>query len=321
MPKKVEISHKTIIFTVLFLLSLWLLFLIKDIIFLIFIALMVSIVLNPVVGRLNSLKIPRALAVLLVYILVATFLSFSVGAIVSPLVEQTSNFAVNFPAYLSRLNIPDTIVDQVTKEVTSQIANISSQILKIGVSVFSNILSVFAVLVFALYFSTARYKLESQFAAFLTREQIDKLDKFLLKLEQRLVGWTRGQIVLMLAVGFVSYLGFKLLGLPYAVPLAVLAGLFEAVPNLGPVLAAVPAVIVGFAISPVKGLAVFSLAILVQQLENYLLVPKVMEKSAGVSPVITLTSLLIGFRIAGVVGAVVAVPVVIVLQIVLKEYL
>jgi len=122
-------------------------------------------------------------------------------------------------------------------------------------------------------------------------------------------------------VGTFTYLGLLILGIPFALPLALLAGVLEIIPYIGPIIAAIPAVLVGLSISPLMGLAVASLAFLIQQFENYLFVPKVMEKSVGVSPIITLVALVIGLRLAGVVGIIVSVPLVITLQVLGKQYL
>jgi predicted PurR-regulated permease PerM len=111
------------------------------------------------------------------------------------------------------------------------------------------------------------------------------------------------------------------MGIPYALPLAILAGVLEIIPLLGPIISAVPIALIGFGISPVIGFAVIALSFSVQQIENYLLVPKIMEKSVGVSPIITLLALAIGARFAGVVGAIISIPTVIMLQVLAKEYL
>ena len=125
----------------------------------------------------------------------------------------------------------------------------------------------------------------------------------------------------MILVGTANYIGLSLLGIPFALPLAILAGLLEIIPNIGPITASIPGIIIGLSISPVTGLAVGALALLIQQLENYVLVPKIMEKSVGVSPLIILLALAIGFRIAGVIGAILAVPATITIQILASEYL
>jgi len=208
----------------------------------------------------------------------------------------------------------------VTDEITSQFGTISSQLLRLGVSVFSNILTVFAVLIIALYFLVAREKLDKQLYSILPESQAKKIEKVLGRMEKDLGGWTRGELLLMFSVGFTTYIGLVVLGIPYAVPLGVLAGLLEVVPNIGPVVASVPAAVVGFGISPISGFAVIALSFLIQQVENYVLVPKIMEKSAGINPVVTLLALLVGFRLAGIAGAILAVPVIITLRVIINEY-
>ena len=131
----------------------------------------------------------------------------------------------------------------------------------------------------------------------------------------------RGQLLLMLAIGLATFLGLILLGIPYALPLAILAGLLEIIPTLGPIIAAIPSIIIGFGISPFIGFAVAFLALLVQQLESYFLVPKVMEKSVGVSPIVTLLALAVGAKLAGIAGVFISMPVLITSQVLLKEYL
>ncbi len=218
------------------------------------------------------------------------------------------------------LNIPIFIVDETTSQLSAQLAGFPSQIVKISISVFSNLVSVITVLFFALYFLLARDKLDKNLDTFIKKNHVERIEKVLNDLETGLGGWARGQLMLMFMVGFSTYIGLMVLGVPFAVPLALLAGILEIVPNLGPVLSAVPAVIVGFGISPLTGVAVAALSFLIQQIEAYLLVPKIMEKSAGVSPIVTLLALIIGFRVAGVVGAVLSVPIVITSRVLLKEF-
>ena len=312
--KKVEISHKTIIFTVLFLISLWFVYYIKDIILIFFVSVLLMATLNPLVTRLVRLRLPRGIAILLVYILMLTLLVGSVILLIPPLVDQTANFAQNLPGYLSNNGIFKFVSDQVFKDLISQLGSIPSQILKVGLSLFSNIIAVISILMFAFYLLIAREKLD-EFASSLFGEYKKKMfvDSFIL-LETKLGGWARAELSLMLIIGFASFLGLVILGIPYALPLALLSGIFEAVPNLGPVVSMIPAAIIAFGISPIMGFAVIALYFLLHQSENYFLVPKIMEKSVGVNPVVTLLSLAIGFKLAGIVGAVIAVPVFITIQ-------
>jgi predicted PurR-regulated permease PerM len=320
MPRKIEISHKTIVFTVFFIIGLWFVFYLRDIIFQIFVALLIMTILNPTVTKLQRYKIPRAVSVILVYLILLALLTFVIATLVPALVDQTARFTSAIPRILEELNIPIFIVDELTREVTSQIGNLPSQILNISISIFSNIITFLTVFFFALYFLLARNKLDEQLTSVLTKAHAEKVDAILHRLEKELGGWARGQIILMFVVGFATYVGLLILGIPYALPLALLAGVLEIIPNIGPFLAAIPAVLVGLGISPFTALAVAALGFLIQQVENYVFVPKIMERAASVSPVVTLLALVIGFRIAGVVGAVLSVPVVITSRVLLREF-
>jgi len=319
MPRKIEISHRTIIFAVLFLISLWFLYYIRDLILELFAALLIMAILNPLVTRLSKLKIPRAISVFIAYLVVFGVFGAALAGIIPPLVEQTTSFANNLPKYLSSLGVGDYINEQITGQLLSQLGAIPGQIIKVGVSVFSNVIAVITVLILAFYLLLARDKLEDQLGLFFGEDKKRELGRIIDLLESRLGGWARGELTLMVLVGVSNYIGLVILGIPFALPLAILSGLLEIIPYLGPVIAAIPGVIIGLSISPLMGLAVAALAFLIQQLENYLFVPKVMEKSVGVSPIITLLALAVGFRIAGVVGVVISVPIVLTVQVLLKE--
>lgn len=321
MVKKIEISHKTIIFTVLFLLFLWLLFSIRDIILGLFVALLIMAILNPLVTRLTKYKVPRAVSIFLGYFLVFGIFGVAVASIITPLVNETASFVNSLPRYLENLGIASFLGEQTMRELLTQMVSLPGQVFKVGVSVFSNLILTLASLVFAFYLLLARDKFAEQLATFFGEEKGKSLGKVIDKLELKLGGWVRGELILMLTIGIATFLGLKLLGIPYALPLAILAGILEIVPTLGPIMAAIPMIIIGLGISPVMGLAAAALVFLVNQLENYLLVPKIMEKSVGISPIAVLLSLAIGAKIAGIVGVLISVPILITVQVLLQEYL
>lgn len=320
MPKKIEISHKTIIFTVVFLLSLWFLFFIKDIIFAIFISILLMSIFNPLVTRFTSWKIPRFIAVLITYILVLGMFGFSIAWIIPPLIEQTTNFVNNIPVFLKNLGWTDFINSNILNSFMTQIGALPSQAVKFGVSVFSNIISILSVLVLSFYFLLYRSKLNDQLAFIFGEDRKAQVGKIIDEVEIKLGSWARGEIILMFFIGLLTYIGLLILGVPFALPLAIIAGILEIVPVLGPNIAAIPAVVIGLTISPLMALAVAALCFLVQQLENYLLVPKIMEKSVGVNPIVTLISLTIGYRMMGIVGIILSVPLFLTIKILLKEY-
>ncbi len=319
MPRKIEISHKTIIFTFITLIAIFFLYQIRDILMILFVSLLIMTILNPIVRKLSRFKIPRAISVLIVYLLFFTILIISLFTIVPPLIEQTSNFASGLPVFVADLHLAPNISSEISSQLLNTIGNVPTKLLDFGVGIVSNIFTLFFILTFAFYLLMARNKLDSQLNVLIGEKKTKSLVEFIDELELKLGGWARGQILLMISVGTANYFGLRILGIPYALPLAIFAGLFEIVPYAGPIIGAVPAIIIGFGISPILGLGATALAFLVQQVENYVLVPKIMEKSVGVSPIITLLALTIGFKVAGIVGVLISIPVVITLQVLAKK--
>lgn len=320
MPRKIEISHKTVIFTLLLLVGVWLLYFLRQIILQVFVALLIMTIVNPLVRNLQRFKIPRIVSIILIYALIIGLLALVVGLVLPPLIEQTTNFAISIPEYLGKIETPFFKGSDVASQLAHDLGAVPSQAVKVGVSFFANIISVVTVFVFAFYLLLERDKLDDQLSTLVGEENSKKVARVIDNLEIKLGGWARAELLLMTIVGTLSYIGFLILGVPFALPLAILAGLLETVPTLGPILGAIPAVVVGFGVSQFTGISVASMAFLIQQLENYIIVPKVMQDSVGVSPIVTLSALIIGFKIAGVVGAILAVPTVITLGVLGKEF-
>lgn len=318
MPNKVEISHRTIIFTVFFLIGLWLLYQIQQIILAFFVAVILMSALNPLVDKMERKYFPRILAILLLYVLILGVFGLMVASVVPPLVEQTSILINRIPIYVQQFEVPgidpNLFVSQIPK-----LAEIPANILKFSLGFFSNLVAVLAILIITFYLLLERKNLKHHLLILFGEDQEKKAEAFINKAEKQLGSWVRGEIILMTIIGVMTYIGLRFLGIEFALPLALLAGILEIVPNIGPVLAAIPAIIAGLAISSPIGLAVAALYFLVQQLENSLIVPKVMEKAVGVNPLVTILSLAIGFKLGGAVGAIFAVPIILLIQVVASE--
>lgn len=327
MPRTIELSHRTIIFTVFFLAFVWFLAQIIQIIIALFIAILLMTALNPAVDKLARAKIPRPFAILIVYLLLVGVVVLGLAWIIPPFVDQATRLVNRFPSLVDQAGgwfeslgisgIDKSIIDS----QISQVGNIPFDIVRFTVSFFSNIVLVFSVLVITFYLLIERKNLDKYLLILFGDDGEKRAKKFVDRLEARLGGWVRGEITLMSIIGVMTYIGLRLLGIPYALPLAIFAGILEAVPNIGPVISAIPGVVIALTISPVMGLAAAALYFLVQQLENSLIVPKVMQKATGVNPLVTILSLAIGFHLAGPLGAILAVPIVIVIHVLATEAL
>lgn len=326
MPKTVEISHRTILFILFLAAGLWFVWAILDIILSFLIAIILMAAFNPWVNYLESKKIfsyriNRSLAIVFIYLIFITIISIFITLVTQPLISQTSNLVKQFPLLFERISNNWGIDQKIIEQQISQINTLPQNLFKLVTSIFSNLLAVFTTLVMAFYLLLEREKLHIHLSKLIGNHQLEnKVEKFLDDLEIRLGGWLRAEALLMLIVGVFTYLGLTLLRVPFALPLAIIAGFMELIPNIGPTLSAVPAVIVGITISPLTAIGTIALYIIVQLLENNFIVPQVMSKAVGVNPLVTILVLLIGFQIGGVKGAIMAVPLVLIFQSVFTHF-
>lgn len=316
MPTKIEISHKTIFFTIFLLFFLWLLFQIKDIILLIFVAFIFMSALKPLVEKVEKLKIPRFLAILIVYSFLLFILAISLIFVLPPLVAQTSSLSKYLPKYLE-VALP--YVNLHLQTIIDQFAPLGENLIRITLSFFSNIFTLVTIFIFTFYFLLERAHLREFLIGFVGKQAETKIIDIFKKIENRLGRWIRAQISLCLIVGIASYVGLSILKVNFALPLAIFAGMLEIVPNLGPIISAIPAVLIAALTSPLLGVAVIALYFIIQQLENTLIVPQIMQKTVGLPPLVTFLALLIGGKIAGVAGAVLSIPIVLMLQVIISS--
>lgn len=320
MVKKVEVTHKTILFTALLLIGLWFLYYVRDILFQLLISFIIVSSFNPIISKLERKNISRALGVTISYIIFLGIIGFSIYILAPSLVTETGNFVNNVPKYISNIGLPIAFKEQILQQFLLQLGQLPSQIAKTAVSIFSNVINVVTVLILSFYLLMSKTKLEGNIYKMFGSDKAKKIVEITNKIENRIGMWAKAEMLLMLIVGSSTYIGLLLLKVPYALPLAILAGIFEIVPMIGPFIAAIPAVVIGFSTSFFTGVATASLAFLIQQVENYFFVPKIMQKSAGLNPVVTLLALSIGFRIQGISGAIIAIPIVLALYVLIEEY-
>ena len=201
MPNKIEISHKTVIFTVVFLLSLWLLYQVREIIFLVFIALILMSACKPLMDYLDKLHIPRILSAIVVYILLIAFIGFSVSVILPPLVSQTIRFGDSLPIYLTNIT---SFVKIDTQTIVSQVAPLGENLIKFTVNLFSNIIAFFTVIIISFYLLIERENLEPFLSGLIGGKAAKNLAQIFRKVEYRLGAWVRGQVALGLVIGVLS---------------------------------------------------------------------------------------------------------------------
>jgi predicted PurR-regulated permease PerM len=319
--KKIEISQKTIIFTFSFLLGMWFLYQVRSIVVLLFSSFILMTAVNPLIRVAKKVKIPTILVMMIVYFGLIALISTVIASLVPAVVQQTKDITLSLPAYLHSLE--DIFNAQFDPNIIGSYLNaLPSNLLRIVAGTFSNIMNILAIFFMAYYLVLERPNLHKYFVRFFGdhTDREAKAEKLVLTVEQQVGGWVRGELLLMATIGVLTYIGLVALQVPYALPLAVLAGLLEAVPNLGPTIAAIPAILIGLTVSPVVGLGTLILSIVIQQLENNLIVPKIMQSATGTAPLATILVLLVGFTLGGITGAILAMPIYLTIQTVIKAF-
>ncbi|MFW0837870.1 MAG: AI-2E family transporter [Candidatus Komeilibacteria bacterium] len=330
----INISTQTFIKILIFIIAVGFIYLVREAVALIFIALILASALDPLVDWLRKFKIPRGLGIIIIYLVLFAIISGVIILIIPPITSELKLIANDFPAYyekvISGFNYLTTnrsemeVADQIQgslDSITSNLSRAASGAFSTLMDIFGGIISFFLVLVITFYFTVEEEGMKRFVRSISPAHYQPYLMQLMARIQRRLGYWLRGQLILSLIIFILTFIGLTLLGVEYALLLALLAGVFEVIPYLGPFLGAVPAVFLAFAQSPVKAMLVAILYVIVQQLENNVIVPKVMSKSVGINPLVVIIVLLIGGKLGGVVGMVLAVPVATAISVFLEDFM
>ncbi|MBN2585448.1 AI-2E family transporter [Patescibacteria group bacterium] len=327
-----DISTASILRIVIVLLAIGFLYFIRDIIAIVFVSIIIAAALSPTVDRLTKWKLPRTISIILIYLLVLSLLGGIIYFVLPPMITQVRQLADSLPAYFTTFtdllqNLQRGSISGLLNASQDSLNSLSNFLGQIANNVFNTTLGFFSgaaaivmVFILTLYFLLDENGIKKFFVSLFPIKQKGQLITIANKMGTKLGGWLRGQIILAIAVGLVVYIGMLIIGMPYALTLGILAGVLEIIPVIGPIIAAIPAILIAFTISPTMALIVTIFYILVQELENKLLVPKVMQYAVGLNPVTIIIIILIGAKLMGVLGILLAIPVASVIYVLLEEW-
>lgn len=317
------------------LLGAYLLYRLRDLLILVVVALIFASAIAPLVDRLNR-RLPLGASIGVVYLGLLLTVAALLSAIIPPLAGQTREFIASAPELLraaeariaslqGALRIPSGALTPNLEGGYGRLAQnaptLASGALGVALSFITGIAGVVVVLVAAFYWLLERRYIEGTWLQLVPGRSHREVYEVISEIEAKLGGYVRGQLLLAVIVGLISLVGLLALGVPFALTLALVAGIGEMIPYVGPFIGAVPAVLIALAVSPQRALLVVGLYVLIQQLENHVLVPKVMQHSVGLSPLTVLLSVLAGGALLGIIGVLLAVPVVAAASVVLTHTL
>jgi predicted PurR-regulated permease PerM len=316
----------------------WLLYRFNQVVFFLFIAIVIGTVIRPAVTWLYQRGLPRTAGVIFVYLLLLLLLAGFLMLLFPLIIEQSTTIVAAMPGHYQDLRawminypnpfivqlsefIPVTLpspkpVQQTGEDVMVSVGQVSGYV--ISAARFFFILMV--ILVLAYYWTIDGPRVIQSFLLLVPQEKRENIGELLLAMEVKVGHYIVGQAVLCLVIGILALIAYLIIGLPNAIVLALVAALLEAVPIIGPLLGAVPAAIVALSISPDKLIWVIVATVVIQQLENSLLVPRVMSKAVGVNPFVTLLALFAFSSFYGVIGALMAIPMAATIQLFLNYF-
>lgn len=289
----------------------WFIIEIRDILIALFISFIIMAALAPIVQYLRRYKVPNGVAVAIAYLVTLLCLVVLIFPLVGFFVTQVQLLFSNFPFYLdqaARLFGITVNPAQINSYVGSELNLIGRNAVDVTTKVFGGILSTITILVVSFYLLLDHTQMRHKLASLFPKRYQEEIATMLSQVEEKLGAWLRGQVILSFFIGSLTYIALSIVRLEFALPLAVLAGILEVVPTIGPIISAVPAIIVALTISPTMALIVTLVYFGIQLLENNVLVPRIMQKAVGLNPVVVILGIIIGGKLFGVAGALLSIP-------------
>ncbi len=324
----ISITTSTIVKAILVLLLFWTLYYLRDLVLIILTSIVIASAIEPLTSWFMKWKIPRVPAVIIIYITAFTLLLGLMGWFLPLVFDDFFKLVNTIPQFIKSISFdeymssgPAIILNKFKDSLASgfsfgdllpAISNVvegtSDGVVQTAKYFFGGAVNFLIMVVISFYLSVQEKGIEN----FLRLVSHIKYEKYIIDLwtrSQRKIGlWMQGQVLLGLLIGVFVYLGLSILGVKYALALAIFASVFEIIPVFGPILAAAPGIAVAFTQGTTLGLMTFGFYVIIQQFENHLIYPLVVRKIVGVPPLLVVLCILVGLQIAGFWGALLAVP-------------
>lgn len=306
--------------------------LVSSILLLVVMALVIAVGLDPAVRYLQRFRMRRGTATAVIFLGVIAFLVLFVILLGPPLARQISDLAANIPDYVQKLANRDDAIGKyfrdhdITQNVKDFVANIPSKIaqsfdtvLGIAGKLGSLAFQLVTIAILTIYFMLSLPSMRRTAAIVFSPERREQGERVLNQAVEKIGGYVGGNLITSGVCGLAAMFAMLVLGVPFAIPLAMWAGVADLIPQVGSYLGAAPAVLIGFLQSPVTGVLVLIYFVLYQQFENYFLVPRVMKDAVDLSPAAVIISTLIAGSLLGFAGALLALPVAATIKVVIYD--
>jgi len=314
----IEISPKTIFWVLGIGVLAVLVYMVGDIIAVLIFAIIIASALEPILRYAQSKKIPRLLSLIVIYLLFFIFFAALIYIFLPLVLDQLRDFSQNYPTYFGRIEEAAGVITflpglsgnihELLSQLTEQIPSFTS-LISYASSIFGGVLSFVVVLVVSFYLSISRNALDNFLRAILPPQFEVYAHSLWVRAQYKMGRWLQAQILLSFIMALITGLGLWILGVKYAFLVAVIAGVLEIVPYVGPIVAGGLASLLALSQSATLGLCTLVFFVAAQQLEGHILVPLLIKKLVGLNPVAVILAMLIGAKLGGILGILLAVPI------------
>jgi len=319
--ERVTLGTKIALRLMLFCAGLYILYLIRSVVFVVLFAILTSVAIAPLVSRLQQWKLSRSFSVVVAYLLVFLGSLTVLGLFVPLFFSEAKTFLTNWSLYATQLDVffsniqtylgtfgvdfeKESLLQNITSNITGSVSNVFS----FTVGLFENFIHFIGFFFLSLYLSLEEQGIEKFFLLLTPKKYHTQALSIVTRMRSKVSQWLFGQVLLMVIAFVMYYIGLTALGIPYALAIAFFGGVMEILPYIGPVFAALPALLIGFLISPVLGISTLVFYVIAHQIEAHIIAPQVMKHSAGLNPVVLIIAILIGSELAGPLGIILSVP-------------
>lgn len=316
------IAKNQVLVALLFIAAGWLILQIKGVLIGLFVSYIFMAALTPYVDFLEKRRVPRVLAVLVPYFVAISFIALIVFSLLPFFIAQVQLLLSGLTAYLNQ-DIRVLGISFESKSLssiaTTEFGSIGRNALTITSTIFGGVFSTISVLAITFYLLLYRDRVRKGIASIFVKKYQGRVDHAIREAEEKLGSWLRGQLILSCFIGILTWVTLTAIGIDFALPLAVIAGILEIIPTIGPIISAIPAIIVALNISIPAALAVAISYFFIQLIENNVLVPRIMQKAVGLNPIVIILAIIIGGKLLGVAGAILSIPFISLLVVIGKE--
>jgi predicted PurR-regulated permease PerM len=269
-------------------------------------------------------KVPRALAIIIVYISLIVFIGSLLWVAIPQVLWQLQEIQFDFPGLVDaareRLGAWEAVLTvEVIDTITAYGADLALTLLTLPGAIFAAVLELLLIIFISIYWLVEAPRRERFVLSLFPEERHGRVRYLMSATGQAMGGFMRGVGLTAVAVGILTYIGLLVIGVEYALVFGLLAGLLEVVPILGPILAAIPILVVAFLQSPTQAIIVLVFLVVLQQIESHILFPNIVHTQTQISPLLIVVALLVGGTLAGLVGALAAVPLAAALVVLVEE--